>query len=147
MTQTQNQNEVESAYQRVADHADTIQNDAGHNMAGMEVGDCWRQGDVQIRRLPNNWVTRHHAIVVAAKPSIQLAPGSTQGSRHCLDSLDGVHFLRLANGTPLDGPILALDAPRSITHPEHGDCEKLPPGCYGITYQRAFAEELRRVED
>jgi hypothetical protein len=79
-------------------------------------------------------------------PSLQLAPGTSRGSRHCLESLDGITFYRLERATPLDGPV--LDAPRGlrVNHPEHGDVT-LRPGVYAVVYQRAFAEEIRRVED
>jgi hypothetical protein len=80
------------------------------------------------------------------KPSAQLAPGTTQGSRHVLDSLDGVSVYRLAENTVLQGPVLLVTTERTVTHPEHGNVV-LPPGIYSITYQRQFAEELRRVAD
>jgi hypothetical protein len=53
---------------------------------------------------------------------------------------------RVSNPGPLDGPI--IDAPDgcAIDHPEHGDAV-LPAGVYAITYQRAYAQELRRVQD
>jgi hypothetical protein len=80
------------------------------------------------------------------KPSLQLAPGTSQGSRHCLESLEGITVFRLADQTPLDGPILEAPSGLRVNHPEHGDVT-LRPGVYAVVYQRAFAEELRRVED
>lgn len=80
-------------------------------------------------------------------PSGQLAPGMTQGSRHCVD-LSTVTLYRLTNGDVLDGPL--IDAPEGvlITHPEHGHLV-FPPGVYGVTFQRAYADadDLRRVAD
>lgn len=105
-------------------------------------GDTFRQGDVYItfrESLPAGWVA-------VEKPNAQLAPGTTQGSRHILDSLDGVKQFARSRPTGLQGPVLVLEKERIVTHPEHGDVS-LPPGCYAITYQRAFAQELRRVAD
>lgn len=146
MTKTKNRNDVEAAYQDVADHAESIRNDQSHDLSMMEPGDEWRQGDIAIRRLPDGW-DKKHPVERIKSPSSQLATGNTQGSRHCLDSLAGVILYKLRDGTPLDGPIIVTTEPRNITHPEHGDCENLPPGCYAITFQRAFAEELRAVLD
>ena len=85
-------------------------------------------------------------IKLVKNPSLQLAPGTTQGSRHCLDSLNGVKVYQLKTPTPLDGPVLDLAEERSIPHPDHGHWI-LPPRAYNVTYQRHFAGELRRVQD
>lgn len=109
-------------------------------------GDSFRQGDLYITRLD---ALPSDIKPLEAKPGqdpAQLAEGTTQGSRHVLDSLEGVEMYELATKTALDGPILNLAKERTVTHPEHGHvC--LPPGSYAITYQRAYAEELRRVAD
>lgn len=46
------------------------------------------------------------------------------------------------------GPILVLEQPNTITHPEHGDWQ-LPAGTYRITYQRTLTREnaVARVLD
>jgi len=103
--------------------------------------DYARQGDVYIwlrSKIP------HGAQPI--KAVAQLAPGTTKGSRHCLDSLDGVTMFAMPDANELQGPLLKLECERVVTHPEHGDW-RLPAGLYEITYQRAFAEELRRVRD
>lgn len=103
--------------------------------------DYVRQGDVYIwlvSKLPKN--------CKLAKADLQLAPGTTKGSRHCLDSLDGVMMYVRSTPNELQGPFIELARERVITHPEHGDW-RLPAGLYEITYQRAFADELRRVRD
>lgn len=107
-------------------------------------GDCWRQGDVYItllETLPRN-------AVPVATPQLQLVPGNTQGSRHCLDSLDGVSMYSIEDASPLDGPVLECRMERTITHPEHGNVV-FPPGIYGIHYQRDLdsEERQRRVVD
>jgi len=104
-------------------------------------GDGFRQGDVYIwkrDKLPMN--------VTKTKCVLQLAPGTTKGSRHCLDSSDGATMFVVDDADALQGPWLKLDCERTVTHPEHGDVV-LPAGCYEITYQRAYADELRRVQD
>lgn len=139
---------ADRVFTEVAEHAEQIQNDSAHDLSRMKIGDEWRQGDVGIIRLSDDFTTRNSSqLIQTLNPSVKLAPGNTQGIRHCLDSLDGVEMFTLGNPTPLDGPILKTSKPRSILHPEHGDAVNLPPGCYAITYQRAFAEELRAVAD
>src|SRR5262249_5969606 len=128
---------------RVQESAETIRNDETQRFPeAASDGDIARQGDVyleKLERVPTG-------CTLEPNPVAQLAPGTTQGSRHILDSLVGVTVYRLANPTPLDGPILDLSTERTVTHPEHGNIV-LPPGVYGVTYQRAFAEEVRRVAD
>lgn len=79
----------------------------------------------------------------------QLAPGTTQGSRHV-----AVGNVVVRRGSPLAdvpeelrGPSMDCLGETTIAHPEHGD-KILPAGTsWGIVYQRAFAEEIRRVQD
>lgn len=129
-------------FKAIQQHAESIKNDEAHTLETMSVGDCWYQGDVRIMRLP--------ALPPNCEPikgEAQLAPGNTQGSRHILSSLAGIEMFRLADATPLDGPVFKADRPVTVTHPEHGDLTLNEPGIYGVTYQRQFAEELRRVAD
>lgn len=96
-------------------------------------GDAWRQGDIYITllgELPS-------AVQKTRKPKRQLAPGTSQGSRHCLDSLNGVQMYEQVVGSLLSGPIIVCNTTRTITHPEHGDVV-LPPGIYSISYQRSL---------
>jgi len=104
-------------------------------------GDYHRQGDVYFTKLPGV-----PSGCAKAEAQIQLAPGTTQGSRHCLESLRGVEFFRAPNATELDGPIVQCEHPITVNHPEHGTVT-MPPGTYKITYQRQHAEELKRVRD
>lgn len=107
-------------------------------------GDALRQGDLLVTLLDG--VPK--GVRKADKPRLQLAEGSTQGSRHCLDSLEGVTVYELKDRGPYDGPVLDLTTERTITHPEHGHMV-LPPGCYAVTYQRTVDSEQReqRVRD
>lgn len=108
------------------------------------VGDTVRQGDVYITLLKS--VPCGSTII--DKPSRQLAPGTTQGSRHCIKSLRGVTLYSISNATVYDGPVISSAKAITITHPEHGNW-LLPPGCYAISYQRTEDSEgrQRRVQD
>lgn len=101
-------------------------------------GDKWRQGDIYIELLdavPTSFSP--------AKCERQLAPGTSKGSRHILDR--EVEMFVAPHADALTGPVFKT-AGATVTHPEHGDVE-LPAGIYRITYQRAYADELRRVRD
>ena|SRR6185295_20223798 len=136
---------AEKALANVQTSAEKIRNDEPQRFPeAASPGDTWRQGDLYIEALeglPNGAVE-----LVGPERVKQLAPGTTQGSRHILDSLDGVTMYRLPDATVLNGPLLVTTKERTIEHPEHGNVV-LPPGAYGITYQRQFAEELRRAAD
>ena len=77
----------------------------------------------------------------------QLAPGTTKGSRHCMDNLQGVEVYELENPNPLQGEIFSIEQTKTIPHPEHGDLVFRQPGNYIIGYQRQHAEELKRIQD
>ena len=107
------------------------------------VGSAVRQGDVYICLLAR--------VPVGAKKietPMQLAPGTTQGSRHTLDSGIGVKAYSLKDASEFDGPILEISEDRTVCHPENGDWV-LPPGTYGISYQRTqdSLDRARRVQD
>lgn len=129
-------------YEQINTHAESIKNDSAHDLREkMEVGNAWAQGDVLIRMIADV-----PDATLIDNPKAQLAPGNTQVSRHCLSSLDGVLVYRAKNSTVLEGPVFTVETEVTVEHPEHGDVI-LGPGCYAITYQRAFAEELRRIAD
>jgi hypothetical protein len=75
----------------------------------------------------------------------QLAPGTTQGSRHMVD-LAQVRLWLLPAPTPLQGPLIEAPTGCVITHPEHG-AHIYPAGIYAVTFQRAYATEVRRIVD
>jgi hypothetical protein len=110
-------------------------------IARIEIGQAIRQGDVYVRCLASLPAERGKETSVR-----QLAPGTTQGSRHCVEGECKIH------GAPEDadrltGPIIEALGQVVITHPEHAHFA-LPAGFYQVTYQRDFAqEEIERVED
>jgi len=93
----------------------------------------------------------------------QLAPGTTQGSRHVLEGECEVFSASAADVMPLIakamhpattelhaelmGPVFRTLGEVTVTHPEHGD-RVLPTGeCFAVVYQRQHAEEVRRQQD
>ena len=143
-----------AAYDQVRETAESIRNDEATTIPVMSHGDVIVQGDVYIACLDRAPARK------SDYAGRQLAPGSTQGSRHVLegdaalftpDPGDAKEVLnRLIPATrafePFLGPVIVAHAPVTITHPEHGD-RTLPAGTYQVTYQAAWAEELRRQED
>lgn len=109
----------------------------------MELGTVHWQGDIGIVRIEHVPYGCQEI-----KPVAKLVSGDTKGSRHILKHLNGVKMFRLNEPTALDGPVMILEESNTITHPEHGnvtlnECDAI----YHIRYQRAYAQELRRVKD
>jgi len=110
-------------------------------IARIEVGQAIRQGDVYLRRL-----AAFPAAHGNETPNRQLAPGTTQGSRHCVEG-EATIYAPLEMADRLTGPVIEARGRIVITHPEHAHFA-LPAGFYQVTYQRDFAqEEVDRVED
>lgn len=133
---------IDNVMDQIGQAAENIKSDGERTIEVMDVGDEIRQGDI--------YITMIAGVPKGAKPvkqpQTQLAPGTTQGSRHCLRSLDGVRLFEVGNAGVLDGPIIEAKEGCAIDHPEHGN-RVLPPGVFAVTFQRAYADELRRVED
>lgn len=143
------------AYSEVLSSVEKIQNDDHATIATMSPGDVLRQGDLYIIALD--------VPIPGGKPhrSRQLAPGNTQGSRHVaegncqiqtVDEDQAVSAInRLVPSTKRQrlfiGPmIIAVDHVR-IAHPEHGDRTLPGDAAYIVTYQRTWANEIRRTQD
>jgi hypothetical protein len=106
------------------------------------IGDVVRQGDIYLtclESLPKGKETQER----------QLAPGTTQGSRHVLDGdceIVTVNTFKSFNPV-LIGPAFKCVGNVEVTHPEHKNVI-LPQGtCWQVTYQQVHAEEVRRVQD
>lgn len=134
-------------FEQLTAACEVIRNTDPQSLANMEVGDEWRQGDLRIVRLADDFGAKHGDKIESTKAEKQLAPGTTQGSRHLLSRIRGIKFYKLKNATALDGPVIEAKQSFSITHPEHGNCVDIPAGWYAFPGQRAFAEELRRTQD
>ena len=123
-----------SAYRRVQQVAESIRSAEPATIAEIDPGDVVRQGDLYLIRLDRP---------IAGRPygSRQLAPGTTQGSRHVVageceiravdDEIALLELHRLVPATrghqQLIGPEIIADGPVTIEHPEHGH-RTLPAG-------------------
>lgn len=92
-------------------------------------------------------------MVRVEKPSEQdkqLVPGNTQGSQHCLESLDGVTIYRpqawpASAETDYIGPCLVAHTDVTILHPKHGPVTILAGSIVQCYYQREYDAEQRLV--
>lgn len=151
------QQSAEGAFSQVQETAEKIRNDETATVGTVSAGDVIRQGDlyvVALKGLPST-----------ARPikDRQLAPGTSQGSRHVLKGdcqvyeADRRQIMTLIGGAmvpakvelhePLIGPVFETKGEVELDHPEHGN-RILPAGeVFAVVYQRAFAEEVRRQVD
>lgn len=77
---------------------------------------------------------------------VQLVPGNTVGSKHCLDGTSGVEMFlpEVWNEESLNGPWMRLTEERTVLHPIHGSVT-IPAGfCVAADYQREYDLELQR---
>jgi len=110
--------------------------------------DGYPQGDLSIilvESIPDGY----HRIEKPTDKDRQLVPGNTEGSRHCLDSLDGVELFRHAEWNQdydgLMGPALKLAKERTIEHPKHGNIT-IPAGRIVLTtYQPDYDADTRKT--
>lgn len=146
---------AEKALKSVQSSAEQVRNDETAVVGTMSLGDVVRQGDL--------YVIAVESIPKEAKltKERQLVPGSTQGSRHTIkgkcsvftvNAESAMAVIHEAVGRELElhsqliGPMFRCQQPVELDHPEHGN-RVLPAGSYATVYQRAFAEEVRRVQD
>jgi hypothetical protein len=107
-----------------------------------------RQGDVYLRR---HALEAQHTLPIGGEaPTTQLAPGTTIGSRHIVETPSAKVHLR-KDATPLQGPIVVAPEGLLISHPKHADFDIRLPGCYEVTFPQdmdaAEREEIRRRRD
>ena len=117
--------------------------------------DVVRQGDlylVCLPALPN---------AVMSYKGRQLAPGTTQGSRHIIAgdctiiTPSGAEIADLVNKAlpnagvqpELVGPVIQCRGDCTVTHPEHGNKVLPDDSVWAVVYQRAYGEDVRRVQD
>lgn len=110
----------------------------------LEIGDSIPQGDLNFTLLPE--IPKVAKLVETS--DLQLAPGNSKGSRHCLNSLKNVNVYRLPKPNPIQGKglILEFTGETIITHPEHGD-QLWREGIVIVTHQRQYANELKAIAD
>jgi len=109
-----------------------------------KVGVPVAQGDVNLWLLPE---LPKGVEKTFANP--QLAPGTTQGSRHCIaaEHVNHVQFYKLPNPNVLQGNVMFFEKETRIEHPEHGDHVWPAGSTVIVTFQRRYAEELKRSQD
>jgi len=142
---------IEQHCQRIADGSEKVY--PGMPLRFTEAcvpGDCIWQGDLGLviadgKKPPSGYVKPN-------QETVRLVPGNTVGSKHCLDTLDGVEMYvpKEWNEETFDGPFLILSKEVNILHPTHGTVT-IPAGfsvqCY---YQREYdkiLEQERRARD
>lgn len=110
----------------------------------MKVGQFARQGDIYVELVES---------ASKGKPmnSRQLAPGTSKGSRHIVQDLEGVKVFEstvsnIGNRARFQiGPVIEADKDFCITHPEHA-WMKLKKGVYQVWYQLDFSRK-QKVQD
>jgi len=128
-------------YKKVKETAETHKNDSVQDCTKMKVNQIARQGDLYIQKTGNVTGLKEKTVTTN-----QLVPGQTMGSRHCLDSLQGIKFYTSSRSSALMGDTLEATRAFQVNHPEHGDI-KFSAGCYRIGYQKDHAaEEKRRLD-
>lgn len=86
---------IATALQAVNEAVERIKNDAPqHFPEAASVGDAVRQGDIYIQKI-EDFTKAPQFYKKAESPNPQLAPGDTKGSRHVLESLDGVEVFEI----------------------------------------------------
>lgn len=143
---------------QIQEHANRIANGLERVSPGMPLsftkacthGDCIWQGDLGLIISDNQ--NPPDGYRASTKSTTQLVPGNTVGSKHCLDSLDGVEMYIPDNWNEqsLKGPFLRIKKERKVLHPTHG-CVTIPAG-FNIecVYQREWdkiQEAERRARD
>lgn len=141
--------------EEIRESAESLDAAKTERIATASAGDVVRQGDLYLVCL---------ADAPAGTPTKdrQLTPGTTQGSRHVASGKCSISLAddpaavaatvnRLVKGASvpaeLIGPVIRCRGDVTITHPEHGH-RVLPAGSIWATvYQRAYAEDIRRVQD
>lgn len=137
----------------IAKSAETMDAAKPARIGSPSIGDVVRQGDLYLVCL--------ESLPPGVKHQRQLAPGTSQGSRHVAEGECAVYLPKepvvvariIAKAAGADvpveliGPMVECLGETTITHPEHGH-RILPAGtAWAVVYQRAFAEEIRRAQD
>jgi hypothetical protein len=133
-----------AVFDEIVQHAGKHSDGTTKHVPVLKLGEWVAQGDVNfvaLSKVPDR--------ARPTAPVSQLAPGNTRGSRHCIkrEDLGKVEFFALPYPNPLQGVILKINAPIIVEHPEHGDHVWYKGAIVLVTFQRKYAEELRRIED
>lgn len=146
---------VQKLIEEVRESAETMHAAKLEVIGTASVGDVVRQGDLYL-------VCLEDAPIGDTTKERQLAPGTTQGSRHVAKGRCSVLVPKsreevcrvIAKVVPaakvepeLVGPVIRCIGDVTIDHPEHG-AKRLPKDTvWAVVFQRAYADTVRRVQD
>lgn len=118
--------------------------DRAAKRVSLEIGEWVAQGDVNFLRISSEILPN----LATIETPVQLVPGSTKGSRHCIAERDrnNVKFYEPYQSSTLNCGVMECLGDIEITHPEHKNLI-LKKGVYAISYQRKYADDLRRSQD
>jgi hypothetical protein len=135
--------EFEKNLQDLRDSVESLDAAKTETIGSPSIGDVVRQGDlylVNIEKLPEGKKLEDR----------QLAEGNTQGSRHIVQgdvTLVSPNTAHPGIDRVLCGPAFHCNEAAEVTHPEHGNKILPKDTTWRVTFQRAHAEEMRRVQD
>lgn len=134
---------VHEAIDQILNHGKANADDSLKVVANVKPWQHSSQGDVDFVKLPHIPPT-----AIECDSVIQLAPGTSKGSRHCIRLIDipNIRFWKLRNPNQLQGHILECLKPIVVEHPEHGN-QELEAGIWFVKFQRQHAIELKRIQD
>jgi hypothetical protein len=129
-------NNVSQTLAQIADAVEAVKNDGLQIFSeAASVGDSLRQGDVVLQFLGSDPVEiPHHIYQQLDTPVLQLAPGSSKGSRHILSSAEGVEMWE---------PVPIDEACAKYVYAKHG--KKLPKGV--VRWNLEHVEEIGKLEE
>lgn len=136
-------NIAEQAQTLRASSSECIDNDRPVQVpAAMSPGDMLPQGDIgllMLESLPSDW----QQIEWPKEGDMQLAPGTTQGSRHTIPRRfkNAVLLYRITDGDQLSDLGLLARALFDLEHPEHADHVGYPAGVYRVRHQQNAQRE------
>lgn len=117
-TATLSKPDVRQTLAQIAEAVERVQNDGLQQFsAAASPGDALRQGDVVLQFLGDDVQIPPHIYQKLATPVLQLAPGTSKGSRHILASAEGVEMWE---------PVATDEAVARHVYQRHG--KKLPRG-------------------
>lgn len=134
-TTTLSKSNVRQTLAQIADAVERVRNDGLQQFSeAASPGDALRQGDVVLQFLGADATIPPHLYEKLATPVLQLAPGTSKGSRHILVSADGVEMWE---------PVATDEAAARHVYARHG--KELPKNVRAA--QMEYRDEIRAVED
>lgn len=110
--------------------------------AAFAPGDMLPQGDIGLLMLgqfPGGVVP----VEVDETKPLQLAPGTSRGSRHCIPArcLGSIRLYHIDDGDDLSDLVIEALGTFDLEHPEHADHIGYPAGIYRVRHQQNAARE------